>query len=382
MAHIVLIACTAQKAKRRSRARDLYTSALFRKSLAFADDAHADAIYVLSAKHGLVSIDDWIEPYDITLHGRPREAVQAWADRVIRELGEVADLELDRFTILAGSQYRRFLVPRLANVAVPLAGLRIGQQLKALTAASAGHVGEASPCALAHRLLRAQRCHSFPFATSEIPPNGLYVLFEKGEEAHGAPRIVRIGTHTGEKQLASRLTQHFVKENKDRSIFRKNVGRCILARSNDPYLPAWEMDRTSQARRARATSISFDAARQAAIESSVSSRIRSHFGFTTIPVDTRQERLRLEAGLISLVSLCPECRPSSRWLGLHSPKQRIRESGLWQVNELYKEPLSRVEVETLRAAMDESLALPSRITRHLTRPLPRRAAARPLPAGS
>ena len=41
-------------------------------------------------------------------------------------------------------------------------------------------------------------------------------------------RIVRIGTHTGENQLRSRLMQHFVKENKNRSIFRKNIGRCFF----------------------------------------------------------------------------------------------------------------------------------------------------------
>jgi len=61
---------------------------------------------------------------------------------------------------------------------------------------------------------------SFPFDDRKIPRNGIYILFEKGETAHGMDRVVRIGTHTGKNQLRSRLKQHFIKENKDRSIFR------------------------------------------------------------------------------------------------------------------------------------------------------------------
>ena len=57
-------------------------------------------------------------------------------------------------------------------------------------------------------------------------------------------RIVRIGTHTGENQLRSRLMQHFVKENKNRSIFRKNIGRCFLNIENQDYLDSWELDIT------------------------------------------------------------------------------------------------------------------------------------------
>jgi hypothetical protein len=64
--------------------------------------------------------------------------------------------------------------------------------------------------------------------------NGIYVLFERGEECHDGGRIVRVGTHTGDGQLRSRMLQHFVNENKDRSIFRKNIGRALLNRDRDP----------------------------------------------------------------------------------------------------------------------------------------------------
>src|SRR5262245_51438780 len=104
-------------------------------------------------------------------------------------------------------------------------------------------------CSNLHELARRGTVFSFPFDRGDIPPHGIYALFEAGEEAHGGGRIVRVGTHTGDRQLRSRLTQHFEKENKDRSIFRKNIGRALLIRDGDPYLAEWEIDRTSRAAR-------------------------------------------------------------------------------------------------------------------------------------
>ena len=75
-------------------------------------------------------------------------------------------------------------------------------------------------CDKIHRWANTLKVFKFPFDETRIPLNGLYILFEKGERAHGVNRIVRVGTHTGQNQLRSRLRQHFLTENKDRSIFR------------------------------------------------------------------------------------------------------------------------------------------------------------------
>jgi hypothetical protein len=83
-------------------------------------------------------------------------------------------------------------------------------------------------CASLHKKLASLSRYAFPFHASMLPYNGIYVLFESGETGHGTDRIVRIGTHTGDGQLPSRLQQHFLDANKDRSIFRKNIGRALL----------------------------------------------------------------------------------------------------------------------------------------------------------
>jgi hypothetical protein len=105
---------------------------------------------------------------------------------------------------------------------------------------------DAHMCKGVHELLRNLTPLHFPFDSKPIPANGIYILFETGEYGHGTNRIVRIGTHTGDNQLRSRLQQHFLLENKDRSIFRKNIGRTILAKNNDPFLDQWNIDLTTR----------------------------------------------------------------------------------------------------------------------------------------
>jgi len=43
--------------------------------------------------------------------------------------------------------------------------------------------------------------------------------------------------------------------------------------------------------------------------------------------------------------------PSEKWLGSHSPKAKIKASGLWQVNELYNASLNYEEFERLKQIM-------------------------------
>lgn len=205
-------------------------------------------------------------------------------------------------------------------------------------------------CHSLHQLFGELPACSFPYQESDIPKNDIYVLFEDGEEAHGTNRIVRIGTHNGNNQLRPRLKQHFLNEKKDRSIFRKNIGRCLLNRDNDQFLEFWDLDLTPSAAKAEYAA-KIDLKKQNEIESRVSEYIRSHLRFVTFEVRDKDRRLELESKIISTVSLCESCGPSDAWLGLHSPKGKITSSGLWQVNELNKTPLSAEELRELRQSI-------------------------------
>ncbi len=205
-------------------------------------------------------------------------------------------------------------------------------------------------CCLITTVFNDLNRYNFPYDESYIPKNGIYILFEKRETGHKCDRVVRIGTHTGINQLRSRLTQHFLKENKDRSIFRKNIGRAILNKRKDPFLKHWEIDLTTKETKEeyfRLINLNY----QMEVESEVSVYIRNNFSFVVFEVGKNEKRLELESKIVSTVSLCEKCRPSSSWLGNFSTKEKIVNSGLWQINELYKKQLNSNDIDELARLM-------------------------------
>ncbi len=203
-------------------------------------------------------------------------------------------------------------------------------------------------CEFLHAIFNSLKVHSFPFNENEIPKNGIYILFEKGELGHNTNRIV--GTHTGNNQLISRLKQHFLNENKDRSIFRKNIGRALLNKTKDAYLDVWEIDLTTKEAKGKFSKL-IDSEKQKILEREITKYLQDNFSFVVFQVDDKNKRLELESKIISTVSKCKECKPSSTWLGLFSTKEKIREKGLWQVNELGKEQFSEKELDDLRESL-------------------------------
>jgi len=200
-------------------------------------------------------------------------------------------------------------------------------------------------CNELHQILICLPRFRFPFGKRGIPANGIYIVFEQGESGHGMDRIVRVGTHTGDNRLWSRLREHFVNENKDRSIFRKNVGRAILNKSRDPFLVWWNKDLTTKESREKYQN-SINLNKQKEVEKHVTKYMRGRLSFVVFQVDEKRDDW--ESKIISTVSWCEECAPSRTWLGLHSPQKKIRKSGLWNVNELYKQPLCEDDLEKLK----------------------------------
>jgi hypothetical protein len=114
-------------------AKDLYTSTLFKKCMAFARKQNPDAIYILSAKYGLLELETEVDPYDQTLNSMSASEVRAWSRRVLARLSQKANLQNDHFVILAGMKYRKYIVPHLTSYEVPMEGMRIGEQLQFLS---------------------------------------------------------------------------------------------------------------------------------------------------------------------------------------------------------------------------------------------------------
>lgn len=132
MRTVVPITCSKSKQSRPAAARHLYTGQLLQKSLRYAEDLSADAIFVLSAKHRLLPIDQVIAPYNETLNRMSRQEARDWARQTLGKLRATTNVTNDRFVILAGESYRRDIIQHLANVEVPMQGLSIGQQLRFL----------------------------------------------------------------------------------------------------------------------------------------------------------------------------------------------------------------------------------------------------------
>jgi len=129
---IILISCVSQKLSHRAKAKDLYISTLFKLNRKYAEKLNPNKIFVLSAKYGLLDMEQEIEPYEQTLNNMPVEKVKSWANHVVDQLKEIGSLNEIEFTFLAGEKYRKFIIPHLSNYKIPLQGLRIGEQLQKL----------------------------------------------------------------------------------------------------------------------------------------------------------------------------------------------------------------------------------------------------------
>ena len=152
-------------------------------------------------------------------------------------------------------------------------------------------------------------------------------------------------------KLLELLSSHFMKENKDRSIFRKNIGRAILSKKDDSFLEQWNWDLTTRANKDKYSSL-VDFEKQKSIEEEVSQYIKNNFSFAIFEVKSKTDRLNFESKLISTISLCEDCKSSSQWLGQSSPIHKIKESGLWLVQGLYKTPLDLDELEKIKSLSD------------------------------
>lgn len=124
-----LISCTKKKKSSSCQAQELYSeSTLFSYALDYCQK-HYDKIYILSAKYGLVELNQKIKPYNLTLKTMKKDERKKWAEKTANGLRKKIKKE-DILYFHAGKYYREFLIPLLNNkTKIPLKRLGIGKQL-------------------------------------------------------------------------------------------------------------------------------------------------------------------------------------------------------------------------------------------------------------
>jgi hypothetical protein len=372
MKTIVLISCSSEKESTATTAEQLYTSSLFKKSLARAKKLNPDAIYILSGKHHLLPLDKVIEPYNQRV-SRKKDENEAWGAKVIEQLKKVTDLQNDKFIIYAGKDYVTPIKSSLKNVILPFDGVKgngemlqrlnqeeekeweaeqklMGAELQKISnrigSLSSNNVTNETYVSILHDIFNVLRRFSYPYQKKRgkewiVPRNGIYVFFEKGEvytnpQGYLQDRIVRVGIHTKDSEkgtqrgnkLFSRLDQHF-RGNMNASSFRKYVGDSLQNKHKQPI---------------------------SNIEKQVSTYMRENFSFVVFEVETQKEREDWEEKLTSTLGQAGKNGLISfpNWLGKYSSNINVRTSGLWQSDEMNGHPLNLKELQQLLQIIQNS----------------------------
>ncbi len=366
---IALISCTSKKKQYKCTASELYSeSPRFKLEYQYAKKRNCDEVYILSAKHGLISEFEIVEPYNETLNDKSTEKRKVWSLNVLNQMKNKFDLDENEFIILAGINYNKYLIPHLKKYELPLKGKSLGNWIPELrrlienvdkieSTESIEDIDDKvvfddfentdDKCLALHKIFNKTKRYDWNQIDNIPFENGIYIMFQKGEKYRGMDRIVRVGTHRVDNRLKRRLRDHFVKKNADGSILRKNIGRALLHQSNDPYEFIWELDTSRrEIKEQNRELIKIDYEQK--IEEDISEYLRENISFICFQVDTQEERLRLEEAIISTLWKGLEFKCSAQWLGLNSPKIEIVNSGLWNVQGLNAEVLKESEINKIK----------------------------------
>src|SRR5574343_355400 len=123
---LAFIGCSKTKLPYKSKARNLYQGALFKKSLAYCEE-QGFSIFILSAKYGIIKPSDIIEPYELTLNNMTRTEIRLWYSKVDQQMIEYGlhIIPPENRYFFCGEKYH---FPFQGNK--PLAGLSIGRMLQ------------------------------------------------------------------------------------------------------------------------------------------------------------------------------------------------------------------------------------------------------------
>lgn len=127
----VFIGCGSKKRDIRSRAKDLYIGQYFKTTLEYAKSISSEEnIFILSAKHGIISLDKELDPYNFTLKGKKELEKKKWAYRVIKQCEEIGITKEEKIIFICGRDYNKYLKRYFRNHEIPFENLAMGRQMK------------------------------------------------------------------------------------------------------------------------------------------------------------------------------------------------------------------------------------------------------------
>jgi hypothetical protein len=369
MTRIAFVACSKTKDAVAAPAAALYTSALFRKSL-LAAIGDSKKVYILSAKHGVLPLDQVIEPYDLTLRNMSRDDRTAWAQSAVAQLQKVLKAG-DVANFYCGEEYtaplRRTIAQLGCRMVEPLFGIPFGkrlQRLQTINDEQALHVAHKRFYRVMRGLYEAQdggRRIRECSGKMSWPERGVYFIIEDhpASTRNQVPRITRVGTHavsTGSRtSLWDRVSTHRGTGrgtgSHRSSIFRLHIGRALMNLHHTGNWPdSWSKGQTASASVRDA---------ETSLERLVSSTIGDmRLLWLNVP-DTAgpaSDRAYIERNAIGLLSrsvlLSPILKRS--WLGKSSADWRIAVSGLWNLDHLFIRP-DPVFLDVLQSYVDVTL---------------------------
>ena len=188
-----------------------------------------------------------------------------------------------------------------------------------------------------------------PTARRDWGTKGVYFFFEPTDTRANSDelRIVRIGSHTGEKSsIESRVVGEHAKD-WGRSVFRNHLGAALIRQKKFDN----EIDSADREKWADlwSSSIGSDTAHNdrnrlhPTLHSlhPIVTRTFASMTLVWVEIADKTERLELEEQCIRLLSNylrqgAPIDAPSRDWLGRHSRHEEVRRSGLWNIKHVTK----------------------------------------------
>lgn len=128
---LALISCGKAKRQGTHKAQDLYIGSYFKKTLSYAKK-QCDEVYILSAKYGLLTLDQIVTSYELKITQMSKKQRNLWGVGVAKQL-RAKYIHQEDIYIYAGRAYYEPLLPFLSHTTIMFEGLSMGYRMQVMT---------------------------------------------------------------------------------------------------------------------------------------------------------------------------------------------------------------------------------------------------------